>query len=1031
MPADNTSCDQALLCRCAGALQCVLIIAACALSGCLYVGSTLAVATTSSGSSSGGGGGAAVPAPSVNAATVAVTIDSDANSNGVANPGDAILVVCDATGNDSSALEGASFLADLSAMGGPASVVLLDDGLNGDATANDAKYAVRFVLTAAAIDSAAVTVRVWSKSSTGAASESVQSVATVSVDTGVPAVSLASMTLLITTDTEQAGTINAGDSVTFAWSALTSGVTDAQAVVADLSAFGLGSSVALRDDGLSGDLFAGDGLFSYTANFTTGTMQRRTPTWSLVVTDNAGNVSSAQSDDNSLQLDTKPPSAIGAESLDLNSNGKWDAARLVFDEPVKDSTFGASGWRIGGWSCVAMDTDGAADDDRVVILLSSEDEFTAAELPQVTFTPGLVEDLAGHDLAAIGNDDLSEEDHADPQITLAYAEDGTSRVAGVDAGDFVRITFSEVTNGATLTAQNVDTALALSSGFSWLDGSGQLGGAVWSDTNTTLTLTLSTDGGAPTVDVGTVITPDGATIRDTLGNPLTATAVITGDFLQAKPTITAVSTDIVRVGILVTITGTAFSTELTNNVVTFAGAGAEVTTASPTALTVSVTAVPAAGDLVVSIAGMASDGSAFGLAPQQVSVDYQGNDVLLSHGWWGPSVSDDGRYVAFWSRNAPMVSSYAVGVDVFVRDRLNNTNEIVSTGPNGVYGDETGSNNRLTAMSGDGRYVAFASRHSNLVPNDNNGGGGPDFSGRDVFVRDRETSTTSRVSVASDGTEGNDEANDRVEISRDGRYVVFSSKATNMVSGDANGVSDVFVHDRNTATTTRISVSSDGTEGNYASGNASGSQTEMSDDGRYVVFESEASNLVSGDVNIKMDIFVRDRTASTTTRITPAGSNDSSFHPTVSGDGRFVAYSSSATNIVSGDTNGMTDVFLNDRTAGTTVRVSVLPDGTQGDGSCLRPKISGDGRFVAFDTNARTLIPGKTAHGGDIMVYDVLTKTLKVVSVTNAGALVDIGTQSDPAISLDGRFIVFESWAGELVLPNGAADQKRVFITPR
>jgi Tol biopolymer transport system component len=229
------------------------------------------------------------------------------------------------------------------------------------------------------------------------------------------------------------------------------------------------------------------------------------------------------------------------------------------------------------------------------------------------------------------------------------------------------------------------------------------------------------------------------------------------------------------------------------------------------------------------------------------------------------------------------------------------------------------------AISSDGRYVAFTSDASNLVAGDTNG-----FA--DVFVRDRDTDqdgifdeigsvSTSRVSVSSGGAQGNNESY-YAAVSGDGRFVAFGSIATNLVTGDSNGNSDVFVRDRQAGTTTRVSLGSAGTQGN------GGSFAPAIGDGRFVAFQSQASNLVTGDANGFADVFVRDRDtnedgifdeagAVSTTRVSVdsvGGEGDAeSLDPSISGDGRFVAFESLASNLVPVDTNGSSDIFLHDQ----------------------------------------------------------------------------------------------------------------------
>jgi Tol biopolymer transport system component len=171
---------------------------------------------------------------------------------------------------------------------------------------------------------------------------------------------------------------------------------------------------------------------------------------------------------------------------------------------------------------------------------------------------------------------------------------------------------------------------------------------------------------------------------------------------------------------------------------------------------------------------------------------------------------------------------------------------------------------------------------------------------------------TARVSVDSSGNQGNCWSS-YPSISSDGRYVAFSSLASNLVAGDTNGAYDIFVHDRQTGVTTRVSVDSSGNEGNDISGAPS-----ISSDGRYVAFESYASNLVA-DTDSGLDIFVHDRQTGMTSRVSVNSSgnkgNGASIYPSMSSDGRYVAFESDASNLVACDTNGWPDIFVHDRQA--------------------------------------------------------------------------------------------------------------------
>jgi Tol biopolymer transport system component len=353
------------------------------------------------------------------------------------------------------------------------------------------------------------------------------------------------------------------------------------------------------------------------------------------------------------------------------------------------------------------------------------------------------------------------------------------------------------------------------------------------------------------------------------------------------------------------------------------------------------------------------------------------------------------------------------------------TTECASVGPGGLLANDD--SNASVSMSADGRFVAFSSSASNLVPGDTN-------NLMDVFVFDRQAGTTRRTSVDSAGTQGN-APSFKPLISADGRFVAFSSLATNLVAGDTNGTTDVFVHDRLTGLTERVSVGAAGVEGNDPS-----TAYSISADGRFVGIYSWASNLVAGDTNSAPDCFVRDCQGGTTERASVSSNGSqaagSSGAVVVSAEGRFVAFGSHATNLVAGDTNGTWDIFVRDRQNGTTERVSVASGGAQGNGSSygtgdlrLNPSISSDGRFVAFCSAASNLCPGDTNGSLDVFVHDRLSGITERVSVDSAGVEAD-GASSAPALSPDGRYVAFDSQATNLVAgdTNGHRD---VFVHDR
>jgi Tol biopolymer transport system component len=396
---------------------------------------------------------------------------------------------------------------------------------------------------------------------------------------------------------------------------------------------------------------------------------------------------------------------------------------------------------------------------------------------------------------------------------------------------------------------------------------------------------------------------------------------------------------------------------------------------------------------------------AWAQATQRVSLDSHGGQANSDSD--SAATSADGRYVAFWSSASNLVPGDTnAAADIFVRDRQLGTTERASVDSGGAQANS--GSDYLLSISADGRYVAFASNASNLVPGDTNGHW-------DVFVRDRQLGTTERVSVDSGGAQANADSLEP-SISADGRYVAFWSNASNLVPGDTNTASDIFVRDRLLGTTERVSVDSNGTQADKFSDSPS-----ISADGRYVAFESFATNLVPGDTNGTYDVFVHDRQLGTTERVSVDSNGaqaNSSSGPTssISADGRYVAFASAASNLVPGDTNDASDVFVRDRLLGTTERDSVDSAGAQGNGpyGSGSPSVSADGRYVVFASESTNLVPGDTNGTNDIFVRDRLLGTTERVSVDSAGAQAN-SDSSYPSISADGRYVGFTSNASNLV----------------
>ncbi len=369
-----------------------------------------------------------------------------------------------------------------------------------------------------------------------------------------------------------------------------------------------------------------------------------------------------------------------------------------------------------------------------------------------------------------------------------------------------------------------------------------------------------------------------------------------------------------------------------------------------------------------------------------------------------------------------VLGAWPIGVEAQTTSRVN-----VERGG----GAGNGENNEYS-ISADGRFLAFESDATNLVPGDTNGV-------TDIFVHDRQTGSTTRISVATGGSQGNGPSNQETALSSDGRVVVFHSEATNLVPGDTNGIEDIFVHDRQTGITTRVSVATGGGQAlwNGQPNIGTSENASMSADGRFVAFDSFANNLVPGDTNGQYDIFVHDRQSGVTTRVSVATgggqANDGGGHSQLSADGRIVAFDSEATNLVPGDTNGIEDIFVHDRQTGITTRVSVATGGGQANGESGNPVLSGDGRYVAFPSEATNLVPGDSNGVQDVFVHDRQTRVTTRVSVPTGGGQAfggGIDGSGNPRLNENGRIVAFDSAATNLV-PGDTNGDEDVFIHDR
>ncbi len=328
--------------------------------------------------------------------------------------------------------------------------------------------------------------------------------------------------------------------------------------------------------------------------------------------------------------------------------------------------------------------------------------------------------------------------------------------------------------------------------------------------------------------------------------------------------------------------------------------------------------------------------------------------------------------------------------------------ERVSINDQGTQGDDA---SNKASISAGARYVAFESPASNLVPDDTN-------EAKDIFVFDRDMKTIERVSITHNGMQANSYSCDS-SLSGDGRYVAFESFASNLVPDDTNGRKDIFVFDRNNRTIERVSINNDGFEGNGSS-----CKPGINAEGRYVAFESFASNLVEEDTNGRKDIFVFDRESRSISRVSIAEdgtqADNYSSNPGISCDGRYIVFDSHASNLVAYDTNGVSDIFVFDQDTTTIKRVSIAYDGTQVNNYSSNPGISSDGRYIAFDSAASNLVPQDTNGDRDIFVYDHETDTIECVNMGENGLQGDADS-TEPCVSADGRYVAFESLATNLV----------------
>jgi Tol biopolymer transport system component len=398
-----------------------------------------------------------------------------------------------------------------------------------------------------------------------------------------------------------------------------------------------------------------------------------------------------------------------------------------------------------------------------------------------------------------------------------------------------------------------------------------------------------------------------------------------------------------------------------------------------------------------------------------------GNGGSPDQGSGSPNLTGNGRFVVFNSDSALVVPDDTNSArDTFLYDRQTDTVERVSLSATGQEGDDRSDTG---FASEDGRSVTFSSKATNLLP-----GGTAGIS--QVFLKDRETGDMQLLSVTPAGDPGNS-ISIPSGISADGRYVAFWSYATDLVDGDTNGYAEVFLRDLQAGTTERLAVSGSGAQ----SDKGVAESCSLTPDARFAAFGSGSTNLVSGDTNALSDIYLRDRQLGTTERVNVASggaqaTGGDSHRPRLSPNGRYVVFYSRATNLVPGDSNGFVDVFLRDRQAGTTERVSVTDAGAESNGESYDADVSADGRYVVFASDADNLVPGDTNGQSDIFLRDRQTGSTTRLSLADGGAQAEGNGSGNSQISNDGRYVCFDSGATNLVPgdTNGAWD---VFLLDR
>lgn len=364
---------------------------------------------------------------------------------------------------------------------------------------------------------------------------------------------------------------------------------------------------------------------------------------------------------------------------------------------------------------------------------------------------------------------------------------------------------------------------------------------------------------------------------------------------------------------------------------------------------------------------------------------------------WSSMTPGVHQLVAKWSGNGTHPARDSAPFTVQVID----PKLTLVTGGERSYDDANGaSEGNRQSLSANGRYLLFKSTATNFVPGDTNGLA-------DLFVRDSKTSLIRRVNTSSSGEQANGESGD-FALSGSGRYVVFSSLATNLVPNDTNGVRDVFVKDLVSDSTVRVSMHSDGAQ-SVVDNEFEGMPTSISADGRYVAFLT-FERLLPRDNNIHNDIYVKDMVTGALDLVSTAGdeslANFRNHHPFISANGRYVVFASQGSNFVPEDTDIGLDVYIKDRVTRQIRLASATAAGVRANNVSEKPVVSADGRYVAFVSYSHDLALPFNAANPDVYIKDMQTGAVQRAQADGNTLLGAIGTE--PAISSDGRYLAFQ-----------------------